>query len=305
MTGIAIVAPSGYAPDNDAVEKAVARLEAQNFRVYNYYSHADRFERFGGTDAARLAQLNAAVSNQDVDIVIALRGGYGMSRLLKHIDFQGFARSKKLFVGHSDFTAFQLALLYHAGGVSFAGPMICNDFTHEEDDSFTIAEFWKCLKGPHYSVEWKESASPQIDVEGILWGGNLTMLVHLAGTQFMPRIEGGILFVEDIHEHPFRIERMLAHLNHSGILSRQKALVLGHFSEYTLSEYDNGYDFEAMLGWAREHIRIPIITGLPFGHMRDKVTLPVGAEARLVSEGDSVLLSMRGYPTLEMVNTSL
>ena len=298
MTGIAIVAPSGYAPDNEAVEKAVTKLREQNFRVYNYYSHAGRFERFGATDALRLTQLKEAVSNPDVDIVIALRGGYGMSRLLKHIDFKSFAKSKKLFVGHSDFTAFQLGFLHHAKAVSFAGPMICNDFTHAGDDSFTMGEFWKCLKGPVYTVEWKKPANPQVDAEGVLWGGNLTMLVHLIGTRFMPRIDGGILFIEDIHEHPFRVERMLAHLNHARILSGQKALLLGSFSEYSLSDYDNGYDFEAMLRWARANIPIPIITGLPFGHMRNKVTLPVGAKSRLVSKGDTVLLTVSEYPTL-------
>ena len=300
MTGIAIVAPSGYAPDNDAVEKAIERLKAQNFRVYNYYCHSDRFKRFGATDALRMAQLNEAVSNRDVDIVIALRGGYGMSRLLKYIDFRGFARSKKFFVGHSDFTAFQLGLLHHANGISFAGPMICNDFTHEAENSFTIDEFWKCLKGPAYSVKLEQKANPEAYVEGVLWGGNMTMLVHLIGTRFMPQIDGGILFIEDIHEHPFRVERMLAHLNHAKILSRQKALVLGHFSEYTLSEYDNGYDFEAMLRWARSNIPIPVITGLPFGHMQNKVTLPIGARSHIRSGQGEVLLTVSDYPTLEL-----
>jgi len=108
----------------------------------------------------------------------------------------------------------------------------------------------------------------------------------------------GILFVEDIHEHPYRIERMLLHLYHAGILGAQRALVLGHFSEFTLTGYDNGYDFGAMLDWIRSHLPIPVITGLPFGHIRDKVTLPVGARGHLVSGGGRVRLDVEGYPTL-------
>lgn len=298
-TGIAIVAPGGYAQDNDAVQRAVNELEAQNCRVYNYYQHAERFQRFGGNDIARLSQMQAAALNPDVDIVIALRGGYGTSRLLQHFDFEMYAESKKLFVGHSDFTAFQLAFLRNTNAISFAGPMICNDFTREDKSEFTLDHFWNCLNGPECVVEWKGVDNPEVDVVGTLWGGNLTMLTQLVGTRWMPGVEDGILFIEDIHEHPYRIERMLLHLYHAGILARQQVLVLGDFSHYGISEYDNGYDFETMLDWVRTHIPIPVITGLPFGHIRDKVTLPVGARSRLVSDSDVVCLTAAAYPTLQ------
>lgn len=300
MIGIAIIAPGGYAPDNDAVLRAVAELEAQHCRVYNYYQHSARFQRFGGEDKVRLSQIQAAVSNPDVDIVIALRGGYGMSRLLPHLDFQQCAASGKLFVGHSDFTAFQLALLRRTNAVSFAGPMICNDFTREDKSGFTRDHFWQCLNGPACSIEWAASGNPEADVVGTLWGGNLTMITQLVGTKWMPQVDDGILFIEDVHEHPYRVERMLLHLYHAGVLAAQQALVLGDFSDYTVTGYDNGYDFETMLDWLRSHIPIPIITGLPFGHIRDKVTLPVGARSRLVSDSGIVRLDTAAYPTLQM-----
>lgn len=298
-TGIAIVAPGGYAPDNDAVERAIAELEAQNCRVYNYYRHAERSQRFGGNDIARLSQIQAAAFNPDVDIVIALRGGYGMSRLLPHLDFEMYASSGKLFVGHSDFTAFQLAFLRKTNAISFAGPMICNDFTRDDRSEFTLSHFWNCLNGPDCTVEWKAEENPEVDVVGTLWGGNLTMITQLVGTRWMPRVEDGILFIEDINEHPYRVERMLLHLYHAGVLATQQALVLGDFSGYSTTEYDNGYDFESMLDWVRSHIPVPVVTGLPFGHIRDKVTLPVGARSRLVSDRGAVRLKVAAYPTLE------
>ena len=128
--------------------------------------------------------------------------------------------------------------------------------------------------------------------EGLLWGGNLAMLAHLAGTPWLPAVEGGVLFVEDINEHPYRIERMLLQLLHAGVLERQRAILLADFSGYKLSDYDNGYDFSRMVDYLREHLGLPILTGLPFGHMREKLTLPVGAHCRLESDAEGFRLQL-------------
>jgi len=296
--GIAIISPGGYAPDNDAVQRAISVLQNQNCRVYNYYQHEKRHQRFGGNEIFRTDQIHQAIQNPKVDIILSLRGGYGMSRLLSHLDLKRCADSQKLFVGHSDFTAFQLALLQETQAVSFAGPMFCNDFTREDKSDFTFYHFWKCLNGPDYTIDWQANGNPKVNVSGTLWGGNLTMITHLLGTKWMPKIEDGILFVEDVNEHPYRIERMILQLYYSGILTTQKALVLGDFSGYALTEYDNGYDFKTMLDWIRSFISVPIITGLPFGHIRDKVTLPVGASAHLIADDMSVNLNVKAYPTL-------
>lgn len=294
---VAIVAPGGYAADVNAVERATKRLESSGCRVRNFYNASAIHQRFGGTDAARLAQLHAAAADPEVQIVLALRGGYGMSRLLPALDFAALAASGKLFVGHSDFTALQMGLLSHSGGISFAGPMICDDFSREEASAFTLKKFWQCVTGQTHTLRFEGAGNPALDVSGILWGGNLTMLAHLAGTPYMPRIADGILFIEDVNEHPYRVERMLLQLFHAGLLN-QKAIVLGDFSSYRLTEYDNGYDFAAMLAYLRERLGVPILTGLPFGHTRDKATLAVGCEAHLRSDGQAVSLTMSGYPFL-------
>jgi muramoyltetrapeptide carboxypeptidase len=296
-TTVAIVAASGYAPEPDDVARAIRRLEARGCRVRNFYDAETTHQRFGGTDAVRVAQLHAAAADPDVQVVMALRGGYGLSRLLPAIDFAALAASGKLFVGHSDFTAFHMGLLAQAGATSFAGPMICIDFSREDPSDFTHNHFWQCLAGPSHAIRFEAAGNPALDVGGILWGGNLTMLTHLIGTPYLPRVDGGILFIEDVNEHPYRIERMLLQMHHAGLLE-QKAILFGDFSGYALSEYDNGYDFETMLNYLRDYLGVPILIGLPFGHLRDKATLAVGSWARLQSDGHVATLTMSAYSSL-------
>ncbi|QGZ37711.1 muramoyltetrapeptide carboxypeptidase [Pseudoduganella flava] len=296
--GIAIAAPGGYALDDDAVARGIARLEQQGCTVHNYYDPAQKHLRFGGTDAGRLAQLEAAARDPDVQVVIALRGQYGISRILPRIDFRLMADSGKLFVGYSDVTAFHMGLMAATGRKSFAGPMICDDFIRDEPVDYTLDQFRDCLRGPTHHVRGTAEGNPRVDVEGRLWGGNLAMLTHLAGTPYFARIPNGIVFIEDINEHPYRVERMVLQLLYSGALEGQRALVLGDFSGYRLAPFDNGYDFDAMLAYLRETLPIPVLTGLPFGHVKHRCTLPFGGLAHLVSDETGFDLTVTDYPTL-------
>lgn len=301
-TGIAIVAPGGAAPNPAALQAGIARLERQGFLVHNYYDDDKRHLRFGGTDAARLAQLDAAAADPDVQIVIALRGSYGMTRLLPAIDFAAMADSGKLFVGYSDFTAFQMPLMKRTGRISFAGPMMCDDFVREEAEAYTMAQFWDCLRGPRHGVRGEvadgRADNPVVDVGGRLWGGNLAMMVSLLGTPYFHALDDGIVFIEDIAEHPYRIERMVLQLLYAGALEGQRALVLGDFSGYKLGALENGYDFETMLAYLRQRLPMPVLTGLPFGHIKRRATLPYGGTARLVSDARGFDLTISDYPTL-------
>jgi muramoyltetrapeptide carboxypeptidase len=297
---VALVAPSGYALEPTSVERGIAALQACGCRVKPYFDYAERHQRFGATDARRAQQLMAAAADPEVQIVLALRGGYGLTRILPLLDFDALAASGKVFVGHSDFTAFHMALLAQTGATSLAGPVLCDDFTRLEPSRFTLDDFWRCAAGPTHAITVEAPHNPGIHVSGTLWGGNLTMLTHLVGTRYLPQIEDGILFVEDINEHPYRIERMLLQLLHAGVLGRQQALLLGDFSNYRLSEYDNGYDFDAMLAYLRAHSPIPVLTGLPFGHIVDKVTLAVGAQAQLTAHAAGWELTMSRYTALDI-----
>jgi muramoyltetrapeptide carboxypeptidase len=296
--GIAIIAPGGRAPDAAALAQGVARLEQRGCLVHNYYDPAHDFQRFGGTDDARLAQLEAAVADPDVQVVMALRGQYGITRLLPRIDFAALAASGKIFVGFSDMTALHMGLMAKTGAQSYAGPMFAGDFAVDQPVDFTLDNFWACLAGPTHVITETAMGNPSVDVAGTVWGGNLAMLVSLLGTEYFPRIEGGILYVEDVNEHPYRVERMLLQLMQAGVLGKQKALVLGDFSAYRLSPADRGYDFDVMLAYLRATLPLPVLTGLQFGHIPKRVTIPFGAQGSLVSDSERFQLTMRDYPTL-------
>lgn len=313
---IALVAPAGFAPDEAAFLRGIARLEAANCVVHNYYVPHEKYQRFGGTDASRLQQLIEASQNPQVDVIMAVRGSYGISRLLELADWGQLAASNKLWVGYSDVTALHCALMSAGGDGCFAGPMVCDDFSRDDSSEFSLQHFWQCLRQPETTLHIDAGAvhadgtpvvqtneqggqNPVVQCEGTLWGGNLAMLVSLLGTPYFPHIEGGILFIEDVGEHPYRVERMLLQLLHAGVLARQQALIFGNFTHYRLGQYENGYDFDAMLAWLRHRLPLPIITGLPFGHGKERVTLPLGCIAQLDASGQHFSLKMRGYRFLE------
>ena len=296
--GIAIVAPGGRPVDDTVLARGIERLEQRGCIVHNYYEPELAFQRFGGTDNGRLAQLAAAAADPDIQVVMAVRGQYGLTRLLPRIDFAAMAASGKIFVGYSDMTAFHMALMARTGATSYAGPMFADDVAAAEPVDFTLDNFWQCLAGPTHVIDQLADGNPSVNLTGKIWGGNLAMLVSLLGTEYFPLIEDGILFVEDINEHPYRIERMLLQLMQAGVLARQKALVIGDISGYRLSEADRGYDGAAMIDYLRATLPLPVLTGLQFGHVRKRVTIPFGAQASLVSDSERFRLTLSDYPTL-------
>ena len=290
---IDVIAPSGALLSAAGFEAGIARLEALGCRVRSRVPGAP-WLRFAGSDEARLAQIHDAARADDVDLVMIARGGYGLSRLLDRIDWPLVAGSVARgvrWVGFSDFTVFQLALLAETGAGSWAGPSVCGDFGAADPDPYMLAQFRELLQGRTPSVEWAVDGAPgRADggvgempeaIEGRLWGGNLAMLASLAGTQWMPGVEGGLLFVEDVAEHPYRVERMLLQLLHAGVLGRQKAILLGAFTEWKPAPHDNGFDLSTVRAHLAERLGIPVIPGLPFGHVRRRAVLGVGQRYRL------------------------
>ncbi len=278
--GIGIYAPAGYVPDPAAVDRAAAFLVQHGHRVVVDPGCAARWQRFAGDDDARLAAVMRMVHDPAVELALAARGGYGWTRLLERLDYKAIAGARKRWMGHSDFTAFQLAALAHAGMITYGGPMAAYDFGADRVSPFTLEHCARVLAA-HEDVYEGPLEGCDFSGEGTLWGGNLAIVAHLAGTPHMPQTRGGILFLEDIAEHPYRIERMLHQLHFAGVLSRQRAVLLGTFNGYEAAPNDNGYDLAAVVAFARDRFRVPIFTGLPFGHIRDKLTLPVGGHCAL------------------------
>ena len=299
-------APSGRVIDLDTVLLGETYLKEQGFNVLNTESSQRQYERFAGTDEQRIHEINSLstiTNNSDECIALSIRGGYGMSRLLSKIDWDGLAKAVDgglKIVGHSDISSLNLGLFAKTGRVSYAGPMLSYDFgkSSSEISPFTAKSFFDTMATTNIHANiitrqnWLNTNSFQC--EGTLWGGNLSIINSLLSTSYFPDkslIKNGILFIEDINEHPYRIERLLYQLLHAGVLQSQQAIVFGDFSGYKLSTLDAGYDLDKCIAVIKNELndmgsKTQILNNLPFGHCFDKLTLPIGKTVQINANFD-------------------
>ena len=315
---IYIYSPSGAVRDKAAFKRGVARLQALGHEVEIDTAALASYLRFAGDDETRLAAIHRAAAS-GADVALISRGGYGLSRILAGIEYKKVAKAIEQgmrFIGFSDFTAFQSAVLARTGAITWAGPALCEGFgvggkpdsadghgsgEKRQPDEIMEACFDDLLRGQGEGAGWRQhkvfgavtatvsDASVALR-NAVLWGGNLSLLTSLLGTPYFPQIKRGILFLEDVGEPPYRVERMLTQLLHAGVLDSQKAVVLGQFTEFKLVPHDRGYKLATVVEWLRQQIKAPIITNLPFGHVATKVLLPVGAKVDLLLEGRDAML---------------
>jgi muramoyltetrapeptide carboxypeptidase len=322
-SALCIFSPAGVVADAAALRRAVKRLKAMGFDAWLDEAATQRHQRFAGDDAMRLAALHRVAEagvRGEVRVALASRGGYGLTRLLDRIDWPLVGRSVAAglqWVGYSDCTALQLAAIAHgvavpaatphrhhradhehghghhhpppAGGF-WAGPMAADDFGRADDagglDDITAPCFEEAMTGQLEAVGFRtEAGFDGLDVQGRLWGGNLTVLLSLLGTPHWPKVKGGVLFLEDVNEHPYRIERGLLQLLQAGVLGAQKAVLLGDFDGWRKSPLDRGYNLKAAIAHVRSQVDVPLLTGLPMGHGRTKVCLPQGRRVTLAVQG--------------------
>ncbi|RYF16550.1 MAG: LD-carboxypeptidase [Comamonadaceae bacterium] len=294
---IYLFSPSSAVRNKPAIRRGIARLKALGHEVELDPDVFAAHMRFAGDDATRLAAVKRAAAS-GADIAIITRGGYGLTRLLPELPYKAIAKAidrGTQFVGLSDFTAFQNAVLAETGRVTWSGPAVGEDFGVEaEPDEIMQACFEDLVSGQGEGTGWQLPAAERTDKplqqQGVLWGGNLAILAALAGTPWMPKVKGGILFLEDVHEHPYRVERMLTQLLYAGVLQQQKAILLGHFTNWMPVPHDKGFKMKTVVDWLRTQVKAPVLTGLPFGHVPTKVCLPVGAKLTLAVEGRDAFL---------------
>jgi muramoyltetrapeptide carboxypeptidase len=295
--GLLLFSPAGALRSAVPLRRAAKRLAALGFEVTIDAAATLKAQRFAGDDDARLAALERVAAARP-SVALATRGGYGLSRLLDRIDWKRIARSVESgtrWVGMSDMTSLQLGLLAHAGGITWAGPLACDDFGKSDAeggvDDVTQACFVEAMSGELEAIGFRTGAGfDGLEVRGTLWGGNLAIVNSLLATPHWPGVRKGILFLEDVNEHPYRVERNLLQLQQAGVLDAQRAIVLGAFSGFRKSPLDRGYDLAAMLARVRAATRTPILTGLAFGHVSTKVSLPVGARVRLLVDRRDALI---------------
>ena len=304
MTSLTLFTPAGVLLRAAPLKLAAKRLTALGFDVTVDAAALRKRQRFAGDDETRLAALHRVAASAP-GVALATRGGYGLTRLLDRIAWPLLARSVDAgtrWVGQSDLTTLQLGLLAHmgrrAGGIGWAGPLACDDFGRTDEaggvDEVTRDCFVEAMSGVLEAVGFRtEPGFDGLQARGTLWGGNLCMVMSLLGTPHWPKADvtkGGLLFLEDVNEHPYRVERNLLQLHQAGVLGAQRAVLLGAFSGWKKSPLDRGYMLKAALAHVRSVTKTPILTGLPFGHGPTKVCLPVGARVQLAVQGRDVLL---------------
>ena len=325
---VALVTPSRtYVMPDDAgkldlerLEVCAEVLEALSFRVVRTSGGFRNHRQFGGTDEERAAEFNSFLLDPGIDLVLPVRGGYGMARILPKLRFPEIALRKPLAMGFSDFTAFNLALFAKTGLPSWQGPL-AGGLAPGHTSPVSQRNFLRALSSDTWDLAWDQAGEPiSAGVKGTLWGGNLSILVSLLGTPYFlkpEQVRGGILFLEDVGEPPYRIDRMLTQLLKSGVLGRQGAVVLGDFSgvdRHLRGEGDLRFgDVVSYFRAKLSHAGIPVLAGLPFGHTKELTAIPFGVEAELEasSSGSARLISgsvpaiSRGREVLEAALSSI
>ena len=292
---VAVAAPSSAALDARDAEGGVAALRARGLTVEVAPVAGGAVGYLAGTDEARADALNALLRRDDLDAVVCLRGGYGLLRILDRVDYAAARERRPLVVGYSDVTALHLALWAKAGLPVVSGPMVAPDWPTL--DAETEAAFWRVVGGAagyDLAGPGDERLAPLKDgeAEGVLLGGNLALVTALLGTPYLPDTDGAVLFLEDVGEPPYRVDGMLARLRLAGVLGRLGGLVFGQFTGAAPPPNRPSLGLGEVLAHYARFVDGPVATGLVYGHVPRKVTVPVGVRARLAVGGGAAALTV-------------
>jgi muramoyltetrapeptide carboxypeptidase len=283
---IGIISPASTIADPSRIQRGVAYLEGQGYRTVVGEHILKVHGYLAGTDEERAADFHSMFRNPDVKAVMCIRGGYGTPRLLSLIDYKLVARNPKVFVGYSDVTSLQLALSKKSGLITFQGPMVGVDMP-DGLDAYTEELFWRILTSPKKAGNVLQADEPVNTLRpgkasGILMGGNLAHLVASMGTPYLPRFNAAMLFLEDIGEEPYRVDRMMAQLRHAGILREAAGILAGKFTDCGPKDPAKpSLSLDSIFADAAEDSSRPFMSNLPFGHEAKKITMPIGVRARM------------------------
>lgn len=287
MKTIGVLASSSAVSGKDLAE-GISYWKKQGFAVRES-PHLYARKRFtAGSDEERLEDLHAFFADDGVDMIMEACGGYGSSRLLGKIDYDLIARHKKPLIGLSDTTALQLALLAKADLVSFTGYLMKPRFGRPILP-YTEMSLTDCLNGREQTVAGLETDYHGKAVAGRLIGGCLSLVVSVMNTSFFPSPDKAILILEDVSEEPYAIDRMLTQLENAGIFDRAAAVVFGVFRDCKAKDPSDGTVEDVLNEW-RNRIKIPVFSGLPYGHQAGSLVWPIGGKGvldsgRLIIEG--------------------
>ena len=293
---VSVISPSSsVAPES--FERALQNLADLGFKT-KVGKHARAVNGFlAGTDQERLEDLHRAFDDAEVKAVWCVRGGYGATRFLTQLDFKLIEKNPKIFIGYSDITALHTAIHQNTGLVTFHGPVAASVYSdyakkHVVNMLMNPSAPYKVELSPDNQAKesnlYKSEVITKGKASGKLIGGNLSLLSAMAGTPFALRnIKNKILFMEDVGEQPYRIDRMLTQLRQSIDLRQLAGIALGIFEDCNPKD-SNSQSLTGVLKDRLGDLGIPVIYGLSFGHIRDQFTLPVGIEAELDTENAAI-----------------
>lgn len=288
---VALVAPAGPLLERDDLTRGEELCRALGYEPVLGPNAGRHYGYLAGTDDERVADLNAALRDPRIDAIWCLRGGYGITRILDRVDFEALARRPRAVIGFSDITALLNAAHQRTGVVTFHGPMSRSSLS-----PFSRWHLDRILTAINPAGQLGRIAPPA-DVlvpaddrivtlragtaEGPLKGGNLSLLQCLIGTGYFPDLDGAILFIEDVGEDLYSVDRMLAHLRMTGALRKLAGVAVGRFTELKRGTGEGALGFDEVLATYLLPLNVPVAYGFPIGHIDDQWTLPIGVRARL------------------------
>ena len=313
-----LFASSNVGGSDERNQLALDRVACAGFKVSNPAITTRQYLRFAGTDSQRASDLQNIATGAIAapKLLLGVRGGYGAMRLLPMIDWPTLGRVMKergtILTGFSDVTAIQCALLAKGEMSALAGPMLYSEFGKIKPDQVTCQQFAEALTNPNLTITIRDASltSPNLPsilsnnepktVTGTIWGGNLSVVSALAGSEYLPRIAGGIVFLEDVGEQTYRIERMLYDLYLAGMFKGQQAIVFGALSSTGEDSYDKRYDVATVIRQLHELTGLPIYSGMSFGHIGKKHSFPLGSTCQISPNTmGGYQLAFTDYPTIK------
>ena len=313
-----LFASSNVGGSDERNELALDRMACAGFKVDNPAITKRQYLRFAGTDSQRASDLQniATGAIKAPKLLLGVRGGYGAMRLLPMIDWSTLGRIMKergtILAGFSDVTAIQCALLAKGDMSSLAAPMLYSEFGKTKPDQVSCRQFVEALTNPNLAISIKDASLTSANlpsilattepktITGTIWGGNLSVVSALAGSDYLPRIDGGIVFLEDAGEQAYRIERMLYDLYLAGVFKAQQAIVFGALSGTAEDSYDKRYDVATVIRQLHKLTGLPIYSGMSFGHIGKKHSFPLGATCQISPNTvGGYQLAFTDYPTIK------
>ncbi|MEC7960199.1 MAG: LD-carboxypeptidase [Pseudomonadota bacterium] len=287
---IGLVAPASVTYESLQLQIALEALEAMGLKAKVGPHVMDRYGYLAGEDEDRASDINAAFADPEIDAVFALRGGWGASRLLPFLDFDLIAKNPKIFLGYSDITSLLNAIYAKAGVVTFHGPNVMsrwNEFTYQGMREVLFDARASTYSNPEVidndlvARKYRIQTINAGKATGHLIGGNLTLMSALVGTSYFPNASGAILFLEDVGEAIYRVDRMMTQLKLSGVLGQVSGVVFGHFTDVTPNPGLGNFALMDILKQHCEPLGVPCYFGAMIGHVEQQSTVPVGAIAEM------------------------